>query len=104
MNEAASSRSERRARSTTSRAAASSRISSGRRISSTARCSRAGRVRTGIGEIEIAPGEELRAGERVVLSVRPEDVELTEARGEGANVWEARVDQKVFLGSTTTSR
>ncbi len=57
-----------------------------------------GRVRTGIGEIEIAPGEDLRAGERVVLSVRPEDVELTEARGEGANVWEARVDQKVFLG------
>ena len=57
-----------------------------------------GRVRTGIGEIEIAPGEELRAGERVVLSVRPEDVELSEARAEGANVWEARVDQKVFLG------
>jgi iron(III) transport system ATP-binding protein len=57
-----------------------------------------GRVRTAIGEIEIAPGEELRAGERVVLSVRPEDVELSEAPAGGANVWEARVDQKVFLG------
>jgi iron(III) transport system ATP-binding protein len=56
-----------------------------------------GRVRTGIGEVEIAPGE-LRAGERVVLSVRPEDVELAETRPEGANVWQGRVDQKVFLG------
>jgi iron(III) transport system ATP-binding protein len=56
-----------------------------------------GRARTGIGEIEIAPGE-LRAGERVVVSVRPEDVELAETRPEGANVWQGRVDQKVFLG------
>jgi iron(III) transport system ATP-binding protein len=56
------------------------------------------RVRTGIGDVEIAPGEELRAGERVVLSVRPEDVDLSETRPEGANVWQARVDQKVFLG------
>jgi len=57
----------------------------------------AGRVRTSIGEVEIAAGE-LREGERVVLSVRPEDVELSEARPEGANVWQGRVDQKVFLG------
>ena len=56
------------------------------------------RVRTAIGEIEIAPDGELRAGERVLLSVRPEDVDLSEARPEGANVWAARVDQKVFLG------
>ena len=57
-----------------------------------------GRVRTGIGDLEIAAGEELREGDRVVLSVRPEDVELSEARPEGANAWEGRVDQKVFLG------
>jgi iron(III) transport system ATP-binding protein len=57
-----------------------------------------GRARTAIGDVEIAPGEELRAGDRVLLSVRPEDVELSEARPEGANVWEGRVDQKVFLG------
>ncbi|HUL92188.1 MAG TPA: ABC transporter ATP-binding protein [Burkholderiales bacterium] len=57
-----------------------------------------GRVRSAIGEIEIAPGEELREGERVLLSVRPEDVDLAEARPEGVNVWQARVDQKVFLG------
>jgi iron(III) transport system ATP-binding protein len=57
-----------------------------------------GRVRTAIGDVEIAPGEPLRAGERVVLSVRPEDVELSETRPEGGNVWEGKVDQKVFLG------
>jgi iron(III) transport system ATP-binding protein len=56
-----------------------------------------GRVRTGIGDVEIAAGE-LRAGERVLLSIRPEDVELSETRPEGANVWQGRVDQKVFLG------
>jgi iron(III) transport system ATP-binding protein len=57
-----------------------------------------GRVRTAIGDVEIAAGDELRSGERVVLSVRPEDVELSESRPEGANVWQGRVDQKVFLG------
>jgi iron(III) transport system ATP-binding protein len=57
-----------------------------------------GRARTGIGDIETAAGEELREGDSVVLSVRPEDVELSEARPEGANVWQGRVDQKVFLG------
>jgi iron(III) transport system ATP-binding protein len=56
-----------------------------------------GRARTGIGDVDIAPGE-LRPGERVVLSVRPEDVELSETRPGGANVWQGRVDQKVFLG------
>ena len=57
-----------------------------------------GRARTQIGEVEIASGADLRAGDRVVLSVRPEDVDLSEARPEGANVWQGTVDQKVFLG------
>ncbi len=56
------------------------------------------RVHTEIGDIEALSGEDLHGDERVVLSVRPEDVELAEARPEGSNVWEARVDQKVFLG------
>jgi len=56
------------------------------------------RVRTEVGDMEILSGEELRDGDRVVLSVRPEDVDLGETRPGGANVWEARVDQKVFLG------
>jgi iron(III) transport system ATP-binding protein len=46
----------------------------------------------------VRTSQELRADERVALSVRPEDVELVEARPEGQNVWQGRVDQKVFLG------
>jgi len=55
-------------------------------------------MRTEIGDITVAAVEDLRPDERVVLSVRPEDVELAEARPEGGNVWQGRVDQKVFLG------
>ena len=56
------------------------------------------RVGTEFGEVEVLSDDDLRGNDRVVLSVRPEDVELAEARPEGSNVWEARVDQKVFLG------
>jgi len=56
------------------------------------------RVRSEVGDIEVHSGDELRDGDRVLLSVRPEDVDLSEARPQGGNVWEGRVDQKVFLG------
>jgi iron(III) transport system ATP-binding protein len=56
------------------------------------------RVRTEFGEVEVLSDDDLRGSDRVVLSVRPEDVELAEERPQGDNVWEARVDQKVFLG------
>jgi iron(III) transport system ATP-binding protein len=56
------------------------------------------RVGTEFGEVEVLSDDDLRGNDRVVLSVRPEDVELAETRPEGDNVWEARVDQKVFLG------
>ncbi len=56
------------------------------------------RVRTEVGDIEVLSSDDLRVDDRVVLSVRPEDVDLAEARPQGGNVWEARVDQKVFLG------
>jgi iron(III) transport system ATP-binding protein len=56
------------------------------------------RVRTEFGEVEVLSDDDLRGNDRVVLSVRPEDVELAETRPQGDNVWEARVDQKVFLG------
>jgi len=56
------------------------------------------RVRTEFGEVEVLSDDDLRGADRVVLSVRPEDVELAETRPQGDNVWEARVDQKVFLG------
>ena len=51
-----------------------------------------------IGDIVVTEGPPLQSDQRVSLSVRPEDVELLDARPEGRNVWEARVDQKVFLG------
>jgi iron(III) transport system ATP-binding protein len=55
-------------------------------------------IRTEIGELQVQTDQELRVDEHVAISVRPEDVELTEARPPGGNVWEGRVDQKVFLG------
>jgi iron(III) transport system ATP-binding protein len=55
-------------------------------------------MRTEIGDVRVKGAHELRADEQVALSVRPEDVDLTETRPGGDNVWEGRVEQKVFLG------
>jgi iron(III) transport system ATP-binding protein len=56
------------------------------------------RVGTDIGEITVHSTQEFHAGDRVAVSVRPEDVDLCENRPDGDNVWEGRVEQKVFLG------
>jgi len=56
------------------------------------------RVRTEIGDLRVLGTESLKPEEKVLVSVRPEDVQLAEAKPEGGNVWEGRVDQKVFLG------
>jgi iron(III) transport system ATP-binding protein len=56
------------------------------------------RVRTEIGDLTVLATEPLRADDKVLLSVRPEDVDLAESKPEGANVREGKVDQKVFLG------
>jgi iron(III) transport system ATP-binding protein len=57
------------------------------------------RVRTEIGDVSVLATEAFRAQDKVLVSVRPEDVGLSEAKPQSAvNVWEARVDQKVFLG------
>jgi iron(III) transport system ATP-binding protein len=56
------------------------------------------RVRTDIGEVRVAAAEGLGPDERVSLSVRPEDVQLSETQPSGDNIWEGRVEQKVFLG------
>ena len=46
-------------------------------------------MRTEIGDVKVMmAGDDLRLDERVVLSVRPEDVELAEARPAGGNVWQ----------------
>jgi iron(III) transport system ATP-binding protein len=56
------------------------------------------RVRTEIGDLTVLATEPLRADDKVLLSLRPEDVELQESKPDGLNVREGRVDQKVFLG------
>jgi iron(III) transport system ATP-binding protein len=58
------------------------------------------RVRTEIGDLTVLATEALAADDKVLISVRPEDVELSEARPDAgvANVREGVVDQKVFLG------
>jgi iron(III) transport system ATP-binding protein len=55
-------------------------------------------VGTDIGDIRVHSTQEFDAGERVAVSVRPEDVDLCDNRPAGDNVWEGRVEQKVFLG------
>ena len=56
------------------------------------------RVRTEIGDLSVRATEPLGADDKVLLSVRPEDVDLAESMPEGVNVREGKVDQKVFLG------
>ncbi len=56
------------------------------------------RVRSEIGDLTVLATEALGAHDKVMVSVRPEDVELAEARPAGGNVWQGIIDQKVFLG------
>jgi iron(III) transport system ATP-binding protein len=56
------------------------------------------RVNTPIGPLQACTSDPLRAGDPVLVSVRPEDVELSEQRPDGGNVFEGTVDAKVFLG------
>ena len=56
------------------------------------------RVRCDLGELKAFAHESLKPADKIVLSVRPEDIHLSESRPEGENVWEGTVDQKVFLG------
>ena len=58
------------------------------------------RIRSELGDLKARAVETLSAGEKVVLSIRPEDIELGEARAAGDNVYQGTVDQKVFLGET----
>jgi iron(III) transport system ATP-binding protein len=56
------------------------------------------RLTTEFGDVNVKTEQDLRSGERVAISIRPEDVDLAETRPPGENVWEGRVEQKVFLG------
>lgn len=55
-------------------------------------------VETDLGPVEAQAIDDLAPGDRVVISVRPEHVELLEGAPAAANVWPGRVEQKVFLG------
>ena len=58
------------------------------------------RVNSSIGPLLLNSMGLYARGEPVVISVRPEDIELHQQRPEGANVIEATVDFKVFLGES----
>jgi iron(III) transport system ATP-binding protein len=57
-------------------------------------------IDTELGPLHSSSVETLRVGEKTVLSVRPEDVELSDEKPTDTsfNAWHAMVDQKVFLG------
>ena len=55
-------------------------------------------VGSALGALRVYSTEPLEKGRPVLISVRPEDVELSETRFEGSNVVQGRVDLKVFLG------
>jgi iron(III) transport system ATP-binding protein len=56
------------------------------------------RVECALGQIAVHSYDPLRVGEKVLVSVRPEDVELANQPFEGANAISGIVDFKVFLG------
>ena len=57
-------------------------------------------IDTELGRLRAHSIEALRTGAKALLSIRPEDVELSEHEPSGstANAWHALVDQQVFLG------
>jgi iron(III) transport system ATP-binding protein len=58
------------------------------------------RVGTDLGELRAWSMDALGTRDEITLSVRPEDVELSEARPQGVNVREGLVEAKVFLGDS----
>jgi len=58
------------------------------------------RVGTVLGELTAISADSLAPGSAVTLSIRPEDIDLSEARPDGPNVCAGSVSSKVFLGDT----
>jgi iron(III) transport system ATP-binding protein len=61
-------------------------------------------VRTEIGDVHVSSTREMSAGDHISVSIRPEDLELTEAPQSRENVWQGTVEQKVFLGEAIDFR
>jgi iron(III) transport system ATP-binding protein len=62
------------------------------------------RVASEVGDLVVRAGDALEPGAKVVISVRPEDIYLSEARPQGDNVLLGTVDTKVFLGESVDFR
>src|ERR1044071_5746064 len=63
------------------------------------------RVASEVVELVVRAGDALEPGAKVVISVRPEDIRLSESRPQdGRNVLEGTVDTKVFLGESVDFR
>jgi iron(III) transport system ATP-binding protein len=54
--------------------------------------------------MHVSSARQMNAGDRIAVSIRPEDVELTETQASGENVWSGTVEQKVFLGEAIDFR
>ena len=61
-------------------------------------------VESEIGALCVRAADRCSPGDKVLMFVRPEHVELSEARPQGVNVRLATVDQKVFLGEAIDFR
>jgi iron(III) transport system ATP-binding protein len=63
-------------------------------------------IDTEIGALRSKSVEPVQVGDKVVLSIRPEDVQLTDEQPSDirVNAWHAMVDQKVFLGEAMDFR
>jgi iron(III) transport system ATP-binding protein len=61
-------------------------------------------VRTELGDVTVHTTKPLPVDGRIAVSIRPEDVELSESQPSGENVWQATVEQKVFLGEAIDFR
>jgi iron(III) transport system ATP-binding protein len=55
-------------------------------------------VRSEVGELKVRAADELATGAQVVVSVRPEDIRLSEQPAQGDNALQGTVHTKVFLG------
>jgi iron(III) transport system ATP-binding protein len=63
------------------------------------------RVSSEVGELNVRAVDALEPGMKVVISVRPEDIQLSETRPDaGNNLLEGTVDTKVFLGESVDFR
>ncbi|MES2977825.1 MAG: ABC transporter ATP-binding protein [Pseudomonadota bacterium] len=58
-------------------------------------------VTSAIGPISVFSNETLARGDKVLISIRPENIELSETPLQGSNAVQAKVDLKVFLGEYT---